>query len=237
MKTRESIKNEAKQLLGQNYGGILGEGLLIVAAAYALSYLVSLLNIALSLSSVLLSPSYIMIFLTRYISTIIVGFLPMLLTAPLIVGYYDRLKLLWWGQKKQSFFSGFENGRYGRSVSCSLLVYLFTMLWSLLLVVPGIIKGIAYSMTPFIISDSENITATQAIEISKKLTYGYKGDIFVFYLSYFGWYLLSVLTFGVLAIFYVGPYQYTAFAGYYTELKKNALKNGVVTLADFDYEE
>ncbi len=99
----------------------------------------------------------------------------------------------------------------------------------------GIVKAISYSMTQFIISDSNGITGSQALEISKKITKGYKGKLFVFFLSYIGWFLLSGLTFGLLALLYVGPYMATGYGGYYLELKKKALENGIVTMADFGY--
>lgn len=231
MKSRTQIKDEAKKLLGPNYGGILGEFILMMGSIYILSYLLPFTIIPLSFFGGRWAPVLV------YLLSFAMNFLIFLIYAPLEVGYFDRLKLLWWNQKKQTFFSGFIERRYWRSVVSKILTSIFIYLWSLLLVIPGIIKSIAYSMTPFIISDSQNISALDAINISKKMTNGYKGDIFVFYLSYIGWYLLSILTFGLLAIFYVTPYQYTALGGYYTELKKNALQNGVITLADFGYDE
>ena len=152
---------------------------------------------------------------------------------PLMVGFYEGIRLLWQGQKKEKMFTGFDEGKFGRSIGSMLLMAIFTWLWSLLFIIPGIIKGFAYSLTPFIVADSKNISATDAITISKKITKGYKGELFVFLLSYIGWFLLSGLTFGLLTLFYVGPYMITAFGGYYVELKNKALADGVVTLADF----
>jgi uncharacterized membrane protein len=60
------------------------------------------------------------------------------------------------------------------------------------------------------------------------MTNGYKGEIFVFYLSYIGWAILSGLTFGILEIVYVGPYRNIAFCGLYEALKANALRSGAV---------
>ena len=240
MKSREEIKNTAKQILSQNYGGILGEYLLLTVAAVTASYLIMIVFYIIVIVSILgigySSNSEIIIFAIYYLFMILINFMIYLITAPIEVGLCDRVKLLWWRQKKQSFFSGFTEGRYWRSVSSKCLATLYVMLWSFLLIIPGIIKQLSYSMTPFIISDSQNISANKAIEISKKITYGYKVDLFVFYLSYIGWNLLSVLTFNILALFYVMPYQITGLAGYYTELKKNALQNGTVTLEDFGYQ-
>lgn len=154
---------------------------------------------------------------------------------PLVVGLLEGIKLLWRGQKTENIFSGFEQDKFGRSIGAIVLMYVFIVLWSMLFFIPGIIMSLAYCLTPFIISDSKGLTAGQAIGLSKKITKGCKGKIFVFYLSYFGWFLLSGLTAGILGIFYVAPYMLTAFGGYYEELKNNAIRNGVVSISDFGY--
>lgn len=201
MKSRSEIKNEAKKILSENYGPILGEMLLV--------YLLTSLAAGVAV-----------------VGSIIVG-------PPLAVGFYEGIRLLWQGKKKEKMFTGFEEDKFGRSIGGILLMEIFVFLWSLLFIVPGIIKGLAYCLTPFIIADSKGLSAKEAISLSDKITKGYKGKIFVFLLSYIGWVLLSALTAGLLAIFYVGPYMATAFGGYYIELKKKALEDGVVTLADF----
>lgn len=152
---------------------------------------------------------------------------------PLMVGLLEGIKLLWRGRKKEAMFSGFQDDKFGRSIGGIVLMYVFIWLWSLLFIIPGIVMMFSYSMTPFIISDSKNLSAGQAIKLSKEITRGYKGELFVFYLSYIGWGILAGLTFGLLGIFYVAPYMLTAFGGYYEELKNNAIAKGVVTEADF----
>ena len=169
--------------------------------------------------------------LTGLAGVVVVG--SIIVGPPLMVGFYEGIRLLWQGKKKEKMFTGFEEDKFGRSIGGMLLMAIFVWLWSLLLIVPGIVKGFAYCLTPFIIADSKGISATDAITLSKKITQGHKGELFVFVLSYIGWGLLSSLTAGLLAIFYVGPYMATAFGGYYIELKKKALEDGVVTLADF----
>jgi uncharacterized membrane protein len=169
--------------------------------------------------------------LTGLAGIVVVG--SIIVGPPLMVGFYEGIRLLWQGKKKEKMFTGFEEGKFGRSIGGMILMAIFIWLWSLLFIIPGIIKSFAYCLTPFIISDSKGISATDAITLSKKITKGYKGELFVFCLSYIGWFLLSGLTFGLLAIFYVGPYMATAFGGYYLELKNKALADGVVTLADF----
>ena len=114
-------------------------------------------------------------------------------------------------------FAGFNN--FGTTCLSGIFVALFAFLWSLLFIIPGIIKAFAYSMTFFIIKDDPNISALDAITASRKMMAGHKGELFVLALSFIGWILLSGLTFGLL-MFYVGPYMYTTLAAYYDSLRK-----------------
>jgi len=106
---------------------------------------------------------------------------------------------------------------------------LWTILWSLLLIVPGIIKSMSYYFTPNILVDCPDVKATDAIKISMRITEGHKMDVFIFILSWIGWFILSLFTFGILLIVYVGPYFYTADAGFYIELRNKALREGRIT--------
>ena len=108
-------------------------------------------------------------------------------------------------------------------------MYLFIILWSFLFFIPGIIKAISYSLTPYLLAEYPNIQATDAIKVSMRMTNGFKSEIFVMGLSFLGWLILSGLTCGILHLFYTGPYISTSFAGLYKELKENALKTGAVT--------
>lgn len=99
----------------------------------------------------------------------------------------------------------FKNN-YKNNVKTIFLMDLYTFLWSLLFVIPGIIKSYEYRMIPYIIAENPNIDTKDAFLISKQMMTGNKWDAFVLDLSFFGWVLLSVLTCGILAIFYVQPY-------------------------------
>lgn len=122
---------------------------------------------------------------------------------------------------------------YKPTVVTMLVKDLYIFLWSLLFVIPGIIKSYAYSMVPYIIYENPNLTADEAITISRKMTDGYKGELFIFYLSYFGWHMLSAITAGIVGILYVNPYMGVAHAGIYEDLKQKAIQNGRLTWADF----
>ena len=123
---------------------------------------------------------------------------------------------------------------YKPTVLAMLLRGVYTFLWSLLFLIPGIVKGYAYSMVPYIIYENPNLTAKQAIALSCKLTDGYKWDLFILDLSFIGWNLLSAITGGILGILYVYPYMGVTHATVYEHLKQSALTGGRVTYLDFD---
>jgi len=105
------------------------------------------------------------------------------------------------------------------NVKTLFLSDLFVFLWSLLFVIPGIVKSYSYRMVPYIIADHPEITGTEAITLSRKMMNGHKMDAFIFDLSFLGWYILGCLTCGLLYIFYVNPYYYNSAAGIYDTLK------------------
>lgn len=126
---------------------------------------------------------------------------------------------------KSLYKEGIDN--YGSYLVTGVLVNAFTVLWSLLFVVPGIIKAIAYSQAKYVIHDNPRLKGKEAIEISKRMTNGFKGDLFSMYLSFIGWYILVGLTCGILSI-YVTPYVETTAAMYYENLKRYSIENGIV---------
>lgn len=127
---------------------------------------------------------------------------------------------------KSLYKEGIDN--YGAYLVTGVLVNVFTVLWSLLFVVPGIIKALAYSQAKYVIHDNPRLKGKEAIEISKRMTNGFKGDLFSMYLSFIGWYILVGLTGGILSI-YVTPYVETTAAMYYENLKRYSIENGIVS--------
>ena len=143
---------------------------------------------------------------------------------------------LYFGDKKNTdistcFSVGFSE--FGRNLGCILLRSVFLILWSMLFWVPGIIMSYAYAMTEYILADCPDVKAMDAIKLSKKMMNGHKWELFVFDLSFLGWFWLSGLTGGILYIFYVGPYYEAARAGYYTELKNYVISTGAVLESEF----
>ena len=121
-----------------------------------------------------------------------------------------------------SLFEGFKS--FGDSLALYILNGIFIFLWSLLLIIPGIIKTYSYSMGFFILADRPDLSGNQARKRSMYLMKGHKWQLFCLDFSFIGWYLLSLLTLGILA-FWVYPYHMTARAEFYNELlvEENAL--------------
>ena len=113
---------------------------------------------------------------------------------------------------------GFKN-HYGNVVATILLRDVFLFLWGLLFLIPAIIKTYSYRMVPYIVAENPDMKATDAITLSRNMMNGHKWKAFVLDLSFIGWYILSVLTFGLLALFYVSPYYYATSAELYGALK------------------
>jgi uncharacterized membrane protein len=100
--------------------------------------------------------------------------------------------------KNSDLFSGFK--KYGRAFLLDLLQSIFVFLWSLLLIIPGIIKAFAYSMSVFVANENPELTLRECLKKSEKMMVGHKWEYFCLMLSYIGWILLSGLTLGILFI-------------------------------------
>lgn len=127
-----------------------------------------------------------------------------------------------------TLLDGFRSGHYVNIVLTMFLRDLFTALWSLLLVVPGIVKHYEYLMVSYIIAENPAMDYKEAFQISKQMMDGEKMEAFIMDLSFLGWYLLSAVTCGLLAIFYVNPYVQASFAEMYTFNKQKAYQEGYI---------
>jgi len=115
----------------------------------------------------------------------------------------------------QNLFLGYKDSRV---FSTLLLMILYTYLWGLLLIVPGIIKSLSYSLTPYILYDHPEMKNNQAIELSMKMMQGRKMKLFLLYLSFFGWGILCVLTLCI-GVIWLAPYMQASFVNFYDETK------------------
>jgi len=158
-----------------------------------------------------------------------------LLIAPVLtIGFKFVMSRMYLGERGNigdMFTQGFTG--YARKLGGYLWMGLFTFLWTLLFYIPGIIKALAYSMTPYILANEPGVSATDALKLSMRMTRGYKGQIFVFMLSFIGWELLSAFTCGILDLVFVGPYRELSMAGLYWELRANAIATGAIAEEEF----
>jgi uncharacterized membrane protein len=106
---------------------------------------------------------------------------------------------------------------WGPSIIANVLTEVFTFLWSLLFVIPGIVASLSYAMVPFILSEDPNLTAMEAIVDSKAMMQGNKWRLFCLNLSFIGWYLLGVVTLGISNIWVI-PYHQATLAAFYRDI-------------------
>ena len=118
----------------------------------------------------------------------------------------------------EQIWQGFNN--FGTSLGAYLLMMLFIILWTLLLIIPGIIAALSYSMTFYILADDSSIGAMQAIDKSKMMMDGYKWKYFCLGLRFLGWALLCVLTLGI-GFLWLMPYMQVSMAKFYDDVKAN----------------
>lgn len=138
---------------------------------------------------------------------------------PLLIGCYKFfINCKKGGENLNDIVMTFKNG-YMNVVLTEFLRGLFTFLWSLLFVIPGIIKGYEYMLIPYLLADNPQMDREEAFAKSKEMMDGNKWKAFVLDLSFFGWGLLSACTCGILYIFYVGPYIHLTKAELYHALK------------------
>ena len=149
------------------------------------------------------------------------------LIMPLAIGFANALlKLLRTGDNAltENMFK-IATKNYWHKVWGGFLMGLFIALWSLLLIIPGIVKAFSYAMTPFILEENPELGANDAIDRSRAMMKGHKFDLFWLLLSFIGWYLLCIITFG-LASLWVTPYMSTAIAAFYEDVKADYEVNG-----------
>jgi len=99
---------------------------------------------------------------------------------------------------------------------------LFILLWSLLLIIPGIIAALSYSMTFYILADDNSIGAMDAINKSKKMMYGYKWKYFCLGLRFLGWAILCILRLGI-GFLWLSPYVHVSVTKFYEDIKENQI--------------
>ena len=154
-------------------------------------------------------------------SSILPGIGAIIVTGPLYVGmakYFLLLAREPAEAKLETSFSGFND--FGANLLIGLMSGLFVFLWSLLLIVPGIIKAYAYSMAFYIKNDNPTYDWKQCLDESQRMMTGNKGKLFLLDLSFIGWILLGALCCGI-GTLWVSPYIESARANFYEDIKNN----------------
>lgn len=134
--------------------------------------------------------------------------------AMIYLGLYKNRK-----PQLEDILLGFKNGNFGRGLIGYLRYLVFSLLWGLLLIVPGVIKSFSYSQMFYLMADKPKLEPSEAQSKSMEMMEGHKWELCKLYLSFLPWVLLIIVTFGI-ALIYVVPYFTTTLAGYYNYVKK-----------------
>lgn len=197
---RIEIKEEAKEFVRDNFK-TFWKGYLVILA---ISFLCSL-GIELLFENGTMIYNGLTLVVSFFTSTLSVGF------------YYYVLKIVRGEKPEKEDLFRFV-GKILPIVAIAILMAVFVLLWSILLIVPGIIAALGYSMVFYLYADNPELTPMDYLEQSKEMMNGYKWDYFVFQLSFLGWILLCVITLGI-ALIWVVPYVTIAQTIYYDKLK------------------
>ena len=194
MRTRAELKAMAKEQIKGNLGPLFVISLIVFGITYVASFLLSLIPFGNLIVSLVISPAF-------SLSTICV-----------------YLALVNYGQQPQAAdaFKGFND--FYTVLKANLLASIYVFLWGLLFIIPGIIKSYSYSMIMYIIAENPGISAKEALKRSKEMMEGHKMEFFVLGLSFYGWTVLTVLTFGIAGIWTI-PYMSATTANFYNEIK------------------
>ncbi len=142
----------------------------------------------------------------------------LIIGGPLLMGIVRIFLRIW---NKEAFeignlFDGFKE--FSRTLSAYLLIALYVFLWSLLLIIPGIIAALGYSMTFFIMAEDPSITASDAMQKSKQMMFGHKTELFMLGLSFLGWMILAAIPMGI-GFLWLNSYMYMSFTIFYQRIK------------------
>ena len=116
--------------------------------------------------------------------------------------------------------------KWMRAAWIMFVEFMYKFFW-MFTIVGGIVKTFSYFLVPYIVAENPDMTARQAITLSRRMMKGHKWECFLFHLSFAGWYILGMLTFGLSAVFYSNPYETASFTEYYIQLRRLAKDKGI----------
>ena len=211
MKTNSEIRQETKALMKGNWGAGVGICLLLLLFSCTASIFGSIINILAGENAIVL----------KLIGELVSSLASILLIYP--ISFSLMMMFLHFVRNEEKLhvgglFKGFSKTYYGKSIGLNLLMVIFTFLWSLLFIIPGLIKSLAYSLAPYILADNPELSANEAINQSVEMMKGYKGKLFLMWLGYFGLGMVSIIFFCIPLLWLV-PYYHAVLAKFYEEVK------------------
>lgn len=229
---RAAIKSQARQLLKGNTFDLVVVMFVVGLVTGGLNLVVSIRDLINTTRELMLYDygysGFNVVFSFSWIITLI-----MIPVATALSGYFVRFVRTRQASAGEGISYSFKNGfqHFSRYFSAVFVTGLIICLWCLIPLagwVIAIVYSYRYYFVAQIMNDNPELTGSQAREISKKMTDGMKGELFVMNLSFIGWFILSMFTFGILYLFYVRPYYETTIALYYENLRIRAIQAGVV---------
>ena len=200
---RSELKARAKESLKGKYGQSIKLFLFYFLVATVISFVLVIFE---------------GIFKENKLLTLIIGLVPTFVMYGLYGGFYSFfLKISRNEDVKATELFKLKN-LFLLSIGVTLLTTIFSCLWMLLFIIPGIIAALNYSMAYFIIADNPEIGTMEALRKSKEMMKGHRIEYIVLNLSFFGWYILCYLTFGLLLL-WLEPYIMVTTANFYNEIK------------------
>lgn len=230
MWNRIILKNNAKIVFRQNYWKTVLVAFILILINSSINEGVNIRNTSRDLDNsnfgFMIFISLLFIALTVYTFALVIGIaLNLFVFAPLEVSCRRFLISARTAPGDLSLLSYAFKDSYLNIIKTQFLRNLFIFLWSLLFIVPGIIKAYEYRMMPYLLAENPGIDSNEAFIRSKEMMAGHKWDTFVLDLSFLGWHLLGALTCFLLTIFYVNPYQQLTNAELYEALRINYKSN------------
>ena len=243
MKTNTDFKNDALEALRGNWGKAVLAALLYMLIAAAIvgpmeyaslkmsNYVTeqmggySYSNPVNTAATLLQDAEYQSLQKQNYVTSLLGLLLEFFLLMPLAVGFCNAFRKLLVNKDTELVKNTFDFSNYFHKVLGMLWMTILITLWTLLLIIPGIIKAFSYAMTPFILDEKPELSVTEAIHHSRMLMKGHKFDLFWLYLSFIGWGILCIFTLGI-GFLWLSPYMTTALASFYEEVKAEYAVNG-----------
>ena len=155
------------------------------------------------------------------------------LFSPLIVGCKRFIIRLRGDDKNFSYITSvFESGQYKNVVKVSFMKNLYIFLWTLVFIIPGIVKSYEYLMVDYILAENPHIEYKDALRLSRDMMYGHKMNAFILELSFIGWNILGILAFGI-GVLFVNPYVEATFIELYFQLKEGMITRSWAEPSEF----